>query len=153
MQVAVLEGDRVRGTLEAEQRGLYTAFRAQVETEEVCRLYGIFEGGEASLGVPAPEDGRMLLRISVPTSRLPEGRLLRGELRTGGNASWRRFSGGKVGDATLPPGLVRGNTYRFPWRAGDRLPCEEYLCFFHFRQEGGRGYLELTLDEKGFPKV
>ena len=53
MQVAVLEGNRVCGTLEGEQKGLYTAFHAQVETEEVCRLYGIFEGGEASLGIPA----------------------------------------------------------------------------------------------------
>ncbi len=153
MQAAVLRGDQVCGTISAEEKGLYTVFQAQVETEEICRLFGIFEGGEASLGIPAPEQGRMTLRISVPTARLPAGKLLRGELRTGETAAWRRFPGGKRGDAVLPPGQVRGQTYRFPWKPGDRIPAEEYLCFFRFVRDQGRTYLELTLNEKGFPAV
>ena len=77
--------------------------------------------------------------------------VLRGELRPRGAGPWRRFSGGRVGDAVLPPGLVRGNTYRFPWKPGERLPCEEYFCFYRFLREGG--YLELTLDGQGRPLV
>ena len=153
MEAAVLQGEEIRGTITAETKGLYTVFLARVDTEEVCRLYGIFEGGEAALGVPVPEQGKMTLRISVPTGRLPGGKLLRGELRTGETSPWRTFPGGKRGDAELPPGKVRGRTYRFPWHPGDKLPCEAYFCFFRYVREGSGEYLELTLDEDGYPAV
>ena len=151
MQVPVLEQDRTCGKLWAEQRGLYTVFQAEVETEGVSRLYAVFEEGEAALGIPAPEQGRMVLRISVPTSRLPKGKLLRGCLRPK-DQSWRRFPGGRVGSVTLPPGSVLGQQYRFPWQPGEQLPSEELMCFFRFIRKEGRGFLELTLED-GRPVV
>ena len=144
--------DRACGILQAERQGLYTVFRAQVDTEALCRLYAMYEGGEAVLGIPAPEQGRMSLKISVPNSRLPRGKLLRGCLQVN-NPGWRNFPGGSVGRFHLPPGYVQKNVYRFPWRAGERLPCDELLCFYRLVGEGERTFLELKLDENDLPQV
>lgn len=152
MQVPVWEQERNCGSLWAEQRGLYTIFRGEVETDRVSRLYAVFESGETALGIPVPECGKMVLRISVPTSRLPQGKLLRGSLRAK-DEMWCRFPGGKVCGALLPPGKRMGNRYRFLWRPGERLACEMLMCFLCYVQEGEQGYFELVLDERGQPCV
>lgn len=97
MQVPVWEQERNCGSLWAEQRGLYTIFRGEVETDRVSRLYAVFESGETALGIPVPECGKMVLRISVPTSRLPQGKLLRGSLRAK-DEMWCRFPGGRFAE-------------------------------------------------------
>ncbi len=150
MRVPVKGQERECGVLWAEQRGLYTVFYAEVQSECVCRLYAVYESGEAALGIPAPEGDRLSLRVSVPTSRLPQGQLLCGSLRPKDSA-WKRFPGGMVGAFRLPEGFVLGRRYRFPWRPGAALPCEALLCFFSYIEE--KGFLELTLDENGRPCV
>ena len=151
MEVPVYHQGTKCGTLWAERRGLYMVFRAEVETEEISRIRAVFEGGETVLGIPAPEQGRMTLRISVPANRLPGGRLLRGVLIAKESSDWRHYPGGNHGKLRLPPGRVRGQIYQFPWRPGERLPCEELLCFFRFVQENQGSFLELRLDEQGNP--
>lgn len=150
MQVPVQMGKRSCGCLWAEQRGLYTAFRAEVQAEELSRLFAVFEDGEIALGIPAPEQGRMVLRVSVPTGRLPEGRLLRGCLRPK-DSGWTWFPGGTVGGLSLPRGYVMGNRYRFPWSPGEQLPCEPLLCFFRYVEEDQGTFLELRLSDTGVP--
>ena len=137
------------GTLSAQQRGLYTEFYAQVDTKAVSKLHAVFEYGETALGIPAPERGGMCLRINVPTSRLPKGKLLRGELIPKDD-QWNRYPGGNIGDLTFPPGRRRKNCYQFPWKPGDRLPCEAVFCFFHYDSVG---YLTIDLDDAGMPQV
>lgn len=135
--------------LYAEQLGLYTSFRAEVSDMGISKIYAVFEQGEAALGVPTPDEGKLKLRVSVPTSRLPGGKLLHGMLvqRQG---EWQDYPGGCVGSLTLPKGKKRGNLYRFPWKPGQRLPCEELMCFFRYV---GNNCLEIELDVRGTPKV
>lgn len=149
MQVSIFQQGQPCGTLNTQQRGLYTEFYAQVDTKEVAKVHAVFEGGETALGIPAPERGSMCLRINVPTSRLPRGRLLRAELVPQG-AQWRRWCGGRVGELDLPAGRRQGDRYQFPWRPGERLPCDALLCFFTYDPTG---YLEVCLDENGKPQV
>lgn len=149
MQVSIFQQGQPCGTLNTQQRGLYTEFYAQVDTKDVAKVHAVFEGGETALGIPAPERGSMCLRINVPTSRLPRGKLLRAEL-VPQEAQWRRYCGGKVGDLALPVGRRQGNRYQFPWRPGEKLPCEALMCFFTYDPAG---YLELNLDENGKPQV
>jgi hypothetical protein len=150
MEVPVLRQGQPCGRLWARQQGLYTEFYAQVCHGPVARLYGVFEGGEIALGIPAPEQGSMTLRASLPTSRLPSGRLLRGRLEP---KAWETYPGGRVGQAELPQGLIQGDLYRFPWEPGDPLPWEPLLCFYEYIQQEGRGYLQLRLDQQGRPKL
>ena len=145
-----MENGIVCGSMRAEQRGLYTVFRAEVSSKSLCRLIAEYESGEVSLGVPAPEQGKMRLCASMPTSRLPEGKLLRGVLRTG-RSDWTRFSGGAVGSIKLPAGYRNGNTFRFPWNAGDPLPCDALLCFYRLVRDQGCSYLEICLNKNGIP--
>ncbi len=152
MRVPVLENETECGTLRTEQRGLYTVFRAEVETTSLCRLLAEYESGEIVLGIPAPEQGKMQLCVSIPTSRLPAGKLLRGTLRAG-NDTWTRFTGGHVGPFPFPAGYRKGNIYRFPWKGGDRLPCDELLCFYRLVHERGHSYLEISLNEDKRPTV
>lgn len=149
LQVSIYQQGQPCGTLNSQQRGLYTEFYAQVDTEDVAKVHAVFECGETALGIPAPECGKMCLRISVPTSRLPRGKLLRGEL-VPRDAQWSRYPGGKVGELVLPPGYRKGSRYRFSWKPGDRIPCEALMCFFTWDKSG---YLELCLDEQGNPQV
>jgi hypothetical protein len=148
MEVPVLRQETHCGSLRARQQGLYTEFFAQVSHGPVARLYGVFEGGEVALGVPAPEQGIMTLRASLPTSRLPKGRLLRGKLES---KAWQNFPGGRVGDVILPPGYVQDSVYRFPWSPGDTLPWEPLLCFYQYVSADGQDYLQLCLDRQGKP--
>lgn len=148
MQVPIWDGDNSRGRLQTQQRGLYTVFWAEVSGTELCRVRAVFEGGAVMLGVPAPEGDSLRLTASIPTGRLPKGRLLRGEL-VREEVGWRRFPGGKVGGVTLPPGQRKDGCYRFPWKPGEKLPCESLMCFFTYRE----GYLEITLDSQGRPQV
>ena len=149
MEIPVYSENQICGTLRTERKGLYTLFDGTVETDSVCRLVAVFEGGEIPLGIPAPEQGQMRLRVSVPTSRLPEGRLLRAALRRG--TSWERFPGGKLGGVMLPPGYVKEQVYRFPWKPGDRLPCDALMCFFRAFHRENCTYLEIKLDSDGAP--
>ena len=149
MQVSIFWQGQPCGTMNCQQRGLYTEFYAQVDTEEVAKVHAVFECGETALGIPAPECGKMCLRISVPTSRLPKGKLLRGEL-VPRDAQWSRYPGGRVGELVLPSGYRKGNRYRFSWKPGERIPCEALMCFFTWDKSG---YLELCLDEQGKPQV
>ena len=150
MQVPVMEQETCCGFLRAEQRGLYMVFYGEVELRQVMRLYAVFEQGEIPLGIPVPEQGKMILRMSLPAGRMPQGRLLRGELRPK-DAAWQRFSGGRVGNHHLPPGRVRGNRYQFPWKQGQPLPYTPFLCFYQLVGENGREYLEVVLDQQGNP--
>lgn len=147
--VSIFHQGQPCGTLNAQQRGLYTEFYAQVNTEAVAKIHAVFEGGETALGIPAPECGRMCLRINVPTSRLPRGKLLRGEL-VPRDSQWSRYPGGRVGELVLPPGRRKGNCYQFSWHPGEKLPCEALMCFFVY---DNAGYLEVCLDEDGKPQV
>lgn len=146
MQVPILDGETGCGWLQTQQRGLYTVFWAEVNKAELCRVRAVFEGGGVMLGVPAPEGGSLRICSSLPTMRLPKGRLLRGELVRSGS-DWQPYSGGRVGNITLPQGKRKGNCYRFLWVPGERLPCDSLMCFFTY----GEGYLELTLDQQGRP--
>lgn len=148
MQVPIQDAGNSRGWLQTQQRGLYTVFWAEVHGTELCRVRAVFEGGSVMLGVPAPEGDSLRLTASIPTGRLPKGRLLRGELVREGSG-WHRYPGGQVGKLNLPPGQRKGNTYRFPWKPGDKLPCDSLMCFFIYRD----GYLEVILDEAGMPQV
>ena len=152
MQVTVLWENQPCGSLWAEQRGLYTVFQCEVETDQVCRLCAVYEGGETPLGVPAPERGKMRLCVSIPTGRLPRGKLLRGELRPK-HSAWQAYAGGPMGEVTLPPGLKQGDAFRFRWKPGEPLPCPELFCFFRFVREGGRCFLEIRFNEEGRPVV
>ncbi len=152
MQVPVFNQEQTCGQLRAEQRGLYTIFRGEVTINQVLRLYAIFEEGELALGIPAPEQGKMVLHMSVPTSRLPRGKLLYGILRSN-DSIWTHFPGGKIGNQRFPPGRVKGNRYQFPWQQGEELPCEPLMCFFQYLKDGKQEYLEITLDEQGHPCV
>lgn len=149
MQVSIFQQGQPCGTLNCQQRGLYTEFYAQVDTEVVAKVHAVFEYGETALGIPAPECGKMCLRISVPTSRLPQGKLLRGEL-VPREAQWSHYPGGQIGELILPPGRRQGDRWRFSWKPGERLPCEALMCFF--TMEDG-GWLEVCLDEDGNPRV
>lgn len=117
MRVPVFEQGQSCGELYAEQRGLYTIFRAEIATSGICKIHAVFEQGEVALGVPVPEQGQMVLRISVPTSRLPRGRLMRGIVVQKGT-EWSRFPGGRWGELTLPEGRRRDGRYQFPWVPG-----------------------------------
>ncbi len=149
-QASIWKDGRLWGCLTAQQQGLYTVFRGRGRGHDLCRAYAIFEGGELALGIPVPEGEDMLLRASLPTSRLPQGRLLRGELRPKDDP-WQSFPGGQVGQAELPSGQVRGGCYRFPWSPEEKLPYGPYLCFFRYVREREKSYLELSLDENGLP--
>lgn len=152
MEVPIFLGEEKRGMLRAEQKGLYTHFYGQVQEKELCRVYGVFSGGECSLGVPVPEQGKLILRAAMPTTRLPSGRLLSGRLQLRGEG-FLPFSGGEIGGVHYPKGLRKGNTLRFPWKVGQRLPAEEMLCFYHMVMENRTYYLELKLREDGTPEV
>lgn len=150
MQCDILSGKDKVGFLRWQQQGLYTRFYGEVTVRSVSRVYARFEQGSCSLGVPVPEQGKMVLRASMPTSRLPKGKLLQGELEEGG---WNRFPGGVLGGVSYPPGLRKGDTLRFPWKMGEKLPVEEVMLLFSYGEAGGESYLELTLNPDGSPKV
>lgn len=152
MEVPIFFGEEQRGTLRAEQKGLYTHFYGQVRENELCRVYGVFSGGECSLGVPVPEQGKLILRAAMPTARLPSGNLLSGRLQLRGEG-FLPFPGGEIGNVKYPAGLRKGNVLRFPWKAGGRLPAEEMLCFYRLVLENRTYYLELRLREDGTPEV
>ena len=151
MEVQVVSGEKTCGWLRAEEKGLYTVFAGEVEERELCRMHAVFTGGELTLGVPAPEDGRMRLRVSVPSRCLPPGKLLRGELRT--QKGWRSYGGGLIGPLRLPKGMRMGDRFRFPWSCGEQLPCDELMCFYHYLEEDGKSFLEVTVREDGTPEV
>lgn len=146
MQVPIMDGESNCGWLQTQQRGLYTVFWAEVNGTELCRVRAVFEGGSLTLGVPAPEGGSLRLCSSLPTARLPKGRLLRGEIMRS-DSGWQQYPGGRVNHVTLPPGQRKGNCYRFPWSPGEKLPCDSLMCFFSYAE----GFLTLTLDQQGRP--
>ena len=148
METEIYLADRPCGVLRAEERGLYTHFTGRMDALGLGRLLGVFEGGRLNLGVPVPAGEGMELRAGIPSRCLPGGRLLRGELVLEG---WEPFPGGRVGDLNLPRGQRRGNSYRFPWKPGERLPCDDLLCFFSYEEQGGRGCLRVELDRDGRP--
>ncbi len=152
MEVPVYLDETKCGVLSTEQKGLYTHFYAQLQVEALCRVYGVFSGGECALGVPAPEEGRMVLTAAMPTARLPRGRLLSGKIRLQGEG-FQPFPGGKIAGVNYPPGQRKGNIFRFRWECGQPLPAEELFCFYQLVRESGISYLELRLREDGMPEV
>ena len=146
MAVPVMRDGQEWGTRWMEQRGLYTIFTAKLRKTELCRLQAVYEQGSVWLGVPVPEQQTMVLRVSIPTSRLPGGALLRGQLFSK-TRSWQSWPGGRIGDVVLPAGSRKEQCYRLPWKPGEPLPCEELLCFFRYTE----GYLEIMLDDQGRP--
>lgn len=150
MQVPIYQGQEQRGTLTMARQGLYAQFNGTLRADGLCRIYGVFEGGEISLGVPVPEGQRLCLRASMPASRLPGGMLKCGRIVYEAGR-WQRFQGGSLGGVHYPPGLRQGNRLRFPWKQGQRLPAEEVFVFYRLVEEQGSCYLELALDEDGKP--
>ena len=152
MQCDIFSRGEKAGFLRWELQGLYTRFYGEVSTRDVTKVFAVFEGGECPLGVPVPEKGKMVLRASMPTSRLPKGKLLRGRLPEK-ESQWQRFSGGVLSGVRYPAGLRNGNTLRFPWKVGEKVPAEEVLLLYSYREEQGRSYLELRLREDGSPEI
>ncbi len=146
MPVDILSEGQKSGFLNVSRQGLYTKFYGETNREDLCRIYGVFEGGEVPLGVPVPERGKMVLRVSMPSSKLPGGRLLRGEVRTK-QPEWTYFPGGKIGGVVLPEGRKKGKLLRFPWKPGEALPAEEMLLFYSFVSENGQDYLEISFED------
>lgn len=144
------EGKRV-GSLSAERRGLYTQFYGEVTWDTVSRVFAVFTGGECSLGVPVPEHGKMVLRASMPTSRLPGGQLREGRLRPMYEDAWEPFQGGTLGKVRYPAGWRQKDRLRFLWTPGEPVPAEEMLLFYRYTEEEGKTYLELRLDPEGRP--
>lgn len=152
MQCEIFYGSEKVGTLRWQKQGLYTRFYGQVSIRNVSRVYAQFEGGSCCLGVPVPEQETMILRASMPTSRLPRGRLLRGVLEEAAGG-WKSFSGGVLAGVRYPKGLKKGNVLRFPWHIGEQMPAEEVMLLFRYVEESGESYLELCLNPDGSPEV
>ncbi len=150
MQVPIFDGTQQAGTLETCRQGLYTKFSGSLQANNLCRVYGVFSGGEISLGIPVPEGDRLYLRATLPTSRLPNGQLISGKIVYEGDV-WRHFPGGTIGGVCYPVGEKKGDWLRFPWKVGDPLPADEVCCFYEYREMQGKSYLILRLDEKGTP--
>jgi hypothetical protein len=144
------EGQRV-GFLSQKRQGLYTQFYGEVTTDTVVRVFAVFAGGECSLGVPVPEQGKMVLRASMPTSRLPSGQLREGRLLPMYSEPWEPFQGGTVGQTKYPAGWRQKDRLRFLWAPGQPLPADEMLLFYRFVKEGNKTYLELRLHPNGSP--
>ena len=77
MEIPVYSGNQICGTLRTERKGLYTLFDGTVETDSVCRLVAVFEGGEVPLGIPAPEQADGEYRVYGPDGEF----LMLGEVR------------------------------------------------------------------------
>lgn len=152
MQCDVFDRGKKVGFLRTERQGLYTRFYGEISTTDVIRVYARFEGGECPLGIPVPERGKMVLRASMPTSRLPKGKLLGGFLGEK-EPVWQRFGGGELGGVCYPAGNKRGNTLRFGWKVGEKVPAAEVLLLYRYVEEMGKSYLELTLNEDGTAAV
>ena len=150
MQVPIYDGRQKQGILEACQQGLYTKFTGSLQAQRLCRVYGVFSGGEISLGIPVPEGERLYLRATMPTSRLPKGQLISGKIVYEGD-TWQCFPGGTIGGVCYPAGERRGDCLRFRWKVGDPLPADEVCCFYAYREVQGKSYLLLHLDENGVP--
>lgn len=150
MQVPIMSGTKRTGTLEACQQGLYTKFTGRLQADGLCRVYGVFSGGEISLGIPVPEGERLYLRATMPTSQLPKGQLLSGKI-VYEKERWQPFPGGTIGGVCYPAGEKKGHTLRFCWKVGEPLPADEVCCFYAYREMQGRSYLLLRLDENGVP--
>lgn len=132
------------GVLYMERQGLYSVFYGLVNKDMLTKVYGVFEKGECALGIPVPENGKMVLRTSVPTSKLPGGKLLYGKLYEDTDR-WESFAGGRVNGILYPTGQRKGELLRFLWSVGDPFPAEEAALFYRYVQEGGKTYLELPL--------
>ena len=152
MQVPILLGQQKRGMLEACQQGLYTRFNGTLQANGICRVYGVFSGGEISLGIPVPEGERFRIRATYPSSRLPKGKLLCGKIVEEMDG-WQPFGGGTIGGVCYPAGARKGNCLRFRWKVGEPLPAESVCCFYQYREVNGKTYLELQLGEDGRPAI
>ena len=150
MSVPIYQEGTQCGMLQDTTQGLYTRFSGRLKAQGLCRVYGVYPEGEISLGVPVPEGDSLRVRATLPTSRLPKGRLLSGRVVYEQDA-WRPFSGGCMGGVTYPPGQRKGNCLRFPWKMGMELPAMEVFCFYRLVREKDRSYLELRLDPEGRP--
>jgi hypothetical protein len=143
-------GQRV-GFLSQKRQGLYTHFYGEVTTDTVVRVFAVFTGGDCSLGVPVPEQGKMVLRASMPTSSLPGGQLKEGRLQKMYADAWEPFQGGVLGDVQYPGGWRKKDHLRFLWTPGKPVPAEEVLLFYRYVEAEGKTYLELRLDPEGSP--
>lgn len=142
MQCDILSGTRKVGFLQAERQGLYMRFYGCVDTKDVTKIYGIYEGGSCGLGVPVPEGDKMVLRTCVPATSLPSGRLLMGEIRDEADG-WTHFPGGKIRGVNYPEGLQKGDVLRFLWSAEEQIPAPEVMLFYKPVGEQEKTYLEL----------
>ena len=152
MQVPIYQEQQQIGTLNMVRQGLYALFSGTVRADGICRIYADFEGGEISLGIPVPEGQHLRIHASMPVSRLPGGMLKCGRV-VYEEARWCEFPGGCLGGIAFPSGIRRGNTFRFPWKQGQKLPAEEVMVFYRMVTDGARCYLELSLDEAQRPKL
>lgn len=153
MQCDIFAGEEKIGVLQSERQGLYTRFCGILKSVGVTRLYGVFEQGECALGIPVPEQGKLVLRTSVPTARLPGGQLLRGQVdwEEQGQSHWEYFPGGVIRGIRYPAGQMQGSRLRFLWHHGEPFPNEEVLLFYALVSENGRTYLEIGTEKLGEP--
>lgn len=148
MSVPVFYDGEKCGFLQNARQGLYTRFYGEVSIKDLSRVYAVYDGGELLLGVPVPEQGKMVLRTSMPTGQVPKGNLLRAELRVR-PSGWATFPGGVIVGIRYPKGLKKGNILRFPWKLGEPLPTDEVLLFYRYSCVDGQQFLDISLDEIG----
>ena len=151
MAVPIRKSGAVCGTLRTEIKGLYTFFYGEVSGETLSRVTAVFEGGTCDLGVPAPEHGRHVLRRSIPTAKLPKGRLKEAILQE--SSPWKNWEGGCVGGIQYPRCLRWENRIRIPWNPGEEIRPMEPLLLYRFIRWDGKSYLELQLSEDGTPCI
>lgn len=148
MRCDILAGTKRIGFLQAERQGLYTRFYGCLETKRLTKLYAVFEGGQWGLGIPVPEGNKLVLRTSVPTTSLPQGKLLCGRIPEE-LPEWECFQGGEIEGVSYPEGLRKGGTLRFRWSPETAVPAPEVILFYKLVYQDGTTYLELTPEDYG----
>lgn len=152
MQVTIyLEKESV-GELNTESRGLYTHFFGRMKMMPLVRVQAVFESGSCDLGYPVPDQESLIIRTSMPTSRLPKGKLLHGSVFLPQDQSpWQPCDNLCMNGRVFPYCYQNGRLLRFPWRCGEALPAEDLFCFLRFVPEKEKTYIELRLDAHGNP--
>lgn len=151
MAVMISRAGEACGTLRTEQRGLYTYFFGEVSGDDLSKVTAVYENGNVELGVPVPEQGRLILRRSIPTARLPGGSLR--EAFIAAPSDWKRWEGGLIGGISYPPCLQKEHVLRIPWKMGDEINPMEPLLLYQYVCQEGESYLELCLDKEGRPSL
>lgn len=118
MSVPIYQEGTQCGMLQDTTQGLYTRFSGRLKAQGLCRVYGVYPEGEISLGVPVPEGDSLRVRATLPTSRLPKGRLLSGRVVYEQDAHGGLFPAGVWAASPILRGSGRGTACGFHGRWG-----------------------------------